>query len=81
MSPPIEEWPAHQLPDRVMALPNGKRRKRNVDLEKCALMELVQYSCNPREVPGKKRTVIHCEPIVRTFRKYVVKLQNVWTAS
>ena len=67
----VEAFPAWQLPARVQYTPDGKKRKEAVDLKKCALKEMVQYSCDlhgPRSDPTSK---VVCEPIVRLFRQYV----------
>jgi mitochondrial inner membrane protease subunit SOM1 len=45
MAPPIEAWPAYELPSRLQALPSGRRRKPDVDLANCPLFELTQYDC------------------------------------
>ncbi|KAK2759939.1 hypothetical protein FQN54_002675 [Arachnomyces sp. PD_36] len=72
MAPLVEVWPASELPDRVQVVRSGfkdKRRKDPIDLEKCKLMEMVQYSCNPPTEPPPGPGVVHCKPIVRLFRR------------
>lgn len=70
MAPPIEAFPISELHHRVSVLPNGKRRKvGDVDLKKCDLMELVQYSCHLKGDPKSRNAVIQCEPVVKLFRK------------
>lgn len=70
MAPPIEAFPVSELHHRVNVLPNGKRRKGgDVDLNKCDLMELVQYSCHLKGDPKSTNAVIQCEPVVKLFRK------------
>lgn len=67
MSPPVEKFPATELPARVQIYQKGykdKRRKTPVDLEKCELMEMLQYRCDPR--PGR---MIVCEEVVKLFRR------------
>ena len=68
MAPPTEAFPASQLPYRVQITAQGKRRKGEaVDLKKCELLELVQYSCRVEDKrPGQPA---RCYPIVRLFRK------------
>ena len=69
MTPPIESFPATELPYRIQLTAQGKRRKGGtLDLANCELMELVQYSCH---LEGRERAtaVIKCEPIVRVFRR------------
>ncbi len=70
MAPPIETFPAAELLDRVNTLPNGRRRKGgDVDLSRCELLELVQYSCHLKESAKSQGSVIQCEPVVKLFRK------------
>ena len=66
MAPPVEVFPASQLPYRVMVTVDGKRRKGpTLDLlNDCELKEMVQYRC----YPDQKNRVI-CEEVVRLFRK------------
>lgn len=71
MAPPVEAFPAFQLPDRVQITTKYRRRKKPVDLLKCDLMEMVQYSCNVEKDPRGGRGVIRCEPLVRLFRRFV----------
>ena len=72
MAPLIESFPPSQLEWRVQQLPNGKRRKgEDIDLEKCELLEMVQYSCVVAEKDGGQARV-KCYSIERLFRKYVV---------
>lgn len=67
MPPPIETFPASQLPHRIQMTANGKRRKgEEIKLGDCELMEMVQYSC---WLEGKKQDIIKCKPIVKLFRK------------
>ena len=72
MAPPIEAFPASELLHRVNVLPNGRRRKgEDIDLKKCDLLELVQYSCHLKGDPKSRQAVIQCEPVVKLFRRYV----------
>ncbi len=67
MAPPVEIFPASQLPFRIQVGANGKRRKgEEIKLEDCELLEMVQYSC---WLEGKRMDVIKCRPIVKLFRK------------
>ncbi|KAL8668621.1 MAG: hypothetical protein Q9168_006762 [Polycauliona sp. 1 TL-2023] len=67
MAPPIETFPASQLPYRVQVAANGKRRKgKEIKLNECELMEMVQYSC---WLEGEKMDNITCKPIVKLFRR------------
>ena len=76
MAPPVEAFPASDLAYRVNILPNGKRRKGgDVDLSKCELLELVQYSCQLKEgISKSSQKVIQCEPVVKLFRRWVSRL-------
>ena len=76
MTPPIEAWPVHELSQRVqIENKNGTERLRKgpfLNLEKCRLMEMVQYKCEPTRVPGKggkSELKVQCEPVVRLFRR------------
>ncbi|KAK8218478.1 hypothetical protein IWZ01DRAFT_493130 [Phyllosticta capitalensis] len=70
MAPPIEHFHPEELEARVQYKTDGRYRKGGVDLEKCKLMEMVQYDCWPeRRGSG---SVVKCKPLVRLFRKYVV---------
>jgi hypothetical protein len=66
MTPPIEVFPASQLPYRVMVTVDGKRRKGpTIDLLRdCELKEISQYKCYPDQ-----RNRVVCEEVVRLFRK------------
>ena len=68
MAPPIEEFPPAQLEQRLQYTTNGKLRKSPVELEKCKLMEMVQYMC---EVSNRNdpNAVVVCQPVVRLFRR------------
>ena len=69
MTPPIESFPASELEYRIQMTAQGRRRKRDVDLAKCKLRELVQYACHPEESESSEQPVIHCKQIVRLFRQ------------
>ena len=68
MAPPIEAFPASELPWRVQVTAQGKRRKGEaIDLRKCELFELVQYDCRVDE--RQPKAPVKCYPVVRLFRK------------
>ena len=68
MAPPVETFPASELPYRIQISANGKRRKgQDIKLDECELMEMVQYSC---WLDGPKKDITICKPIVKLFRKY-----------
>jgi hypothetical protein len=71
MAPPTEAFPAAELPYRVQITTQGKRRKGgDIDLKKCELLEMVQYSCLVAgEQTRRSRQPVRCYPIVRLFRK------------
>lgn len=73
MAPLSPAFATDDLPDRIQFVQKGFKEKRRkggtVDLEKCALMELVQYSCNPPTDGIQAPGVVKCKPIVRLFRK------------
>lgn len=71
MAPPTEEFPATLLPHRVQVTPDGRRRKGgDIDLKKCELLEMVQYSCTVEgEQTRRSKQPVKCYPIVRLFRK------------
>jgi hypothetical protein len=87
MVPPSEVFQPAELPDRVQVNAVGKRRKtsdgQKIDLRKCELLELVQYSCTV-EQPRMRDAPIKCWPVQRLFRKYVaaggriVKVNVIW---
>ncbi|KFX90327.1 hypothetical protein V495_06212 [Pseudogymnoascus sp. VKM F-4514 (FW-929)] len=73
MAPPVEAWTADQLPTRVMGDVHDRRRKGgDIDLAKCEMLEMLQYSC---VVEGSERgehtreSVVRCTPIARLFRR------------
>lgn len=70
MAPPIETFPVSELPERVMQLPDGRRRKGEaIDLKKCELLELVQYNCEVKGMKGHPQAVIQCMPVTKLFRR------------
>lgn len=71
MSPPLTPFPDRQLEHMVNNLPNGRRRKLDVDLAQCQLMELVQYVCHLDHRHAQQQAIIQCVPVVKLFRKYV----------
>lgn len=75
MAPLIPIFPTTDLPDRVQIVHSAFKEKRRkgdpIDLEKCALLELVQYSCNPPSEGIQAPGVVKCKPVVRLFRRCV----------
>ena len=72
MAPPVEAFPASELPWRIHTTGQGKRRKGgNIDLRNCELLELVQYDCKVNE--KEPNASIKCYPIVRLFRRFVIR--------
>lgn len=74
MAPLTEAFHPSDLQNRVQYVPNGKRRKRGVDLKKCELKELLQYSCDLKGPKNDPKSYVVCEPVLRLFRKYVTDL-------
>lgn len=69
MSPPVETWPADELPARVTGDMHGKRRKGGeIELGNCEMLEILQYSC-PVVRSGEGEAIVLCTPIARLFRK------------
>lgn len=69
MAPPVEAFHASELSERVQITVQGRRRKKAVDLGKCELLEMVQYSCYLEGGKKGQPPNIKCEPIVRAFRR------------
>ncbi|KAL1993905.1 hypothetical protein VTN49DRAFT_2574 [Thermomyces lanuginosus] len=73
MAPLVPIFPASELPDRVQIIQSSFKEKRRkgkpIDLHKCELMEMLQYSCNPPSEGIQKPGVIKCKPVVRLFRR------------
>lgn len=73
MAPLVPVFSTDDLPDRIQIVHRAFKEKRRkgepVDLHKCDLMELVQYSCNPPDEGIQAPGVVKCKPIVRLFRK------------
>ncbi|GAM41098.1 hypothetical protein TCE0_041f13962 [Talaromyces pinophilus] len=73
MAPLVPIFATEDLPSRVQIIHRGFKEKRRkgepIDLHKCELMELVQYSCNPPEEGILAPGVVKCKPIVRLFRR------------
>jgi hypothetical protein len=70
---PLASFPVSDLPERMKLKSNGKLRKPFLqDLERCKLMELVQYECDVKRraaESGKRTEYIECLPLVRLFRR------------
>ncbi|GKZ21664.1 hypothetical protein AbraIFM66951_002324 [Aspergillus brasiliensis] len=73
MAPLVPVFSAETLPEHVNIVTKNFQEKRRkggpVELEKCKLMEMVQYSCNPPQEGIPKPGVVNCKPIVRLFRR------------
>ncbi|OGM45266.1 hypothetical protein ABOM_006434 [Aspergillus bombycis] len=73
MAPLVPIFSAEALPDHVSIVrKNFQERRRKggpVELEKCKLMEMVQYSCNPPQDGIPTPGVVVCKPVVRLFRR------------
>ncbi|KAF7549000.1 hypothetical protein G7Z17_g6681 [Cylindrodendrum hubeiense] len=73
MGYPCQVFHASELPDRVQADLKGHKRKldggqRNVDLNSCELLEMLQYKCEIKE-PVKWDSAVQCYAVDRLFRK------------
>lgn len=75
MAPPVEAFHASELRERVQTTAEGRQRKEPVDLEKCEILEMVQYSCYLMGGKNGQQPDIKCEPIIRAFRRYVDELR------
>ncbi|KAL2814169.1 hypothetical protein BJX63DRAFT_205215 [Aspergillus granulosus] len=74
MAPLVPFFSAEALPDHVNTVTKNfqevKRRKGGqIELEKCKLLEMVQYSCNPPQDGIPQPGVVVCKPVVRLFRR------------
>ena len=74
MPPLVPLFPASELTERVQVVQSGFKEKRRkgppVELNKCVLLEMVQYSCNPPSEGIQSPGVVKCKPLVRLFRRY-----------
>lgn len=68
MAPPVESWSATELPGRVQATVDGRRRKDLVVLEGCELLRMVQYECSVLD-GGRPGAPVVCRPVERLFRR------------
>lgn len=68
MAPPVEAFPAQELAARVQYDACGKYRKGGIELERCKLLEMVQYACEV-ENRNDPRGRVMCRPLVRLFRR------------
>lgn len=76
MAPLVEAFHPSQLGNRVQIKNDGKRQRPPIDLKKCELKEMIQYHCEldgPQENP---KTKVVCDPILRSFRKWVPTVRN-----
>lgn len=70
---PCHVFHASELPDKVQADLEGKRRKlqdraHSIDLAACELHEMLQYKCEVKE-PEKRDSPVQCFAIDRLFRR------------
>ncbi|KAF4465639.1 hypothetical protein FALBO_7511 [Fusarium albosuccineum] len=73
MGYPCQVFHASELPERIQADLSGRKRKldrgiRNVDLNGCELLEMLQYKCEIKE-PVKWDSPVQCYAVERLFRK------------
>jgi hypothetical protein len=73
MAPLVPVFSAETLPEHVNITQRNfqdKRRKGpDINLKECALLEMIQYSCNPPSGEIPQPGVITCKPVVRLFRR------------
>ncbi|KAJ5197754.1 uncharacterized protein N7498_006871 [Penicillium cinerascens] len=73
MAPLVPVFSADALPDHVNTIQRNFQDKRRkgpaVNLKECALLEMMQYSCNPPSEEIPQPGVIVCKPVVRLFRR------------
>lgn len=75
MAPPLEPFLPADLQWRAQIQANGKGRKQPIELEKCALKEIVQYDCQVQyKDKNDKIGTIVCTPVTRLFRRYVFEI-------
>ena len=75
MGYPCQVFHASELPERVQTNLSGRKRKldqgeKNVDLNGCELLEMLQYKCEIKE-PVKWDSPVQCFAVERLFRKWV----------
>lgn len=85
MPPLTRTFPASELPEQVQLNALGKRRKhdppaREVVLEACELLKMVQYSCEIQE-PVTRASPVKCFPFGRLYRRSVNCLSRCWLLS
>lgn len=73
MGYPCQVFHASELPERVQINLNGRKRKldqgaKNVELDGCELLEMLQYKCEIKE-PVKWDSPVQCFAVERLFRK------------
>ncbi|CAG7556151.1 unnamed protein product [Fusarium equiseti] len=73
MGYPCQVFHASELPERVQTNLSGRKRKldqgaKNVDLNGCELLEMLQYKCEIKE-PVKWDSPVQCFAVERLFRK------------
>ncbi|KAJ5626262.1 hypothetical protein N7510_002571 [Penicillium lagena] len=80
MAPLVPVFSAETLPDHVNTVRRNFQEKRRkgpaIDLKECALLEMMQYSCNPPQDGIPQPGAVVCKPVVRLFRRYVFTEQT-----
>lgn len=73
MAPLVQMFSAASLPEHVRTVNHNFKEKARkgepIDLTKCALFEMVQYSCNPPQESIPVTSAVVCKPVVRLFRR------------
>ena len=78
MPPPVESWPAAELPIRVFSNTKGDFRKGfKGNLKACEKLGMLQYRCEVDD-PGSRNSTVRCWPVERFFRRYVVSSRIVY---
>lgn len=71
MAPSTPPFHPADLEAKILRLPTGKPRKapNQQPLNECALMEIMQFSCDVVKHKKHKNGMVVCEPIQRVFRR------------
>lgn len=76
MAPSCRGFPSSQLPQEVQLNVQGRKRKMaggaDVDLGRCELLSLTQYTCSV-EAPEFPGSPVVCWEVQRMFRRYVLE--------
>ncbi len=68
MPPPYPIFRAAELPDQLQKATRKQKAQEPIVLQKCQLLELLQYDCQLEEGDPKHARIV-CEPVERLFRK------------